>query len=131
MPEATASPGRASAVSNAINRLHRDFYGRGGTTARTVIQRNFVVVFLDDIYTQVERTLIEDGKIDTVRETRAEFQLTMTERFSTAIEEIMGRRVIAFMSQVHFQPDMAAEIFVLDPQDGESKTDVTDESGAH
>ena len=86
MPEATASPGRASAVSNAINRLHRDFYGRGGTTARTVIQRNFVVVFLDDIYTQVERTLIEDGKIDTVRETRAEFQLTMTERFSTAIE---------------------------------------------
>src|SRR4051794_23188958 len=116
MPDTAAPPGLASAVSNAINRLHRDCYGRGGTTARTLIQRNFVVVFLDDIYTTLERTLIDDGKKDTVRATRAQFQLTMTERFSTAIEEIMGRKVIAFMSQVHFEPDMAAEIFVLDPR---------------
>jgi hypothetical protein len=27
----------------------------------------------------------------------------------------MGRTVVAFMSQVHFDPDMAAEIFVLEP----------------
>jgi uncharacterized protein YbcI len=27
----------------------------------------------------------------------------------------MGRKVVAFMSQVHFDPDMAAEIFVLEP----------------
>jgi hypothetical protein len=27
----------------------------------------------------------------------------------------MGRKVIAFMSQVCFDPDMAAEIFVLEP----------------
>jgi hypothetical protein len=25
--------------------------------------------------------------------------------------------VIAFMSQVHFDPDMAAEVFVLEPKD--------------
>jgi len=28
---------------------------------------------------------------------------------------VMGRKVIAFMSQVCFDPDMAAEIFVLEP----------------
>jgi hypothetical protein len=27
----------------------------------------------------------------------------------------MGRKVVAFMSQVHFNPDLAAEIFVLEP----------------
>jgi uncharacterized protein YbcI len=30
------------------------------------------------------------------------------------VEEILGRKVIAFMSQVHFDPDLAAEVFVLD-----------------
>jgi uncharacterized protein YbcI len=39
----------------------------------------------------------------------------MRPQFSAAIEEITGRKVIAFMSQVHFDPDMAAEIFVLEP----------------
>ena len=32
-----------------------------------------------------------------------------------AVEEITGRRVLQFMSQVSFEPDMAAEIFVLEP----------------
>jgi hypothetical protein len=43
----------------------------------------------------------------------------MGPRFREAVEEATGRRVIAFMSQVHFDPDMAAEIFVLEP-DGDA-----------
>ena len=43
----------------------------------------------------------------------------MRERFVAAVEEIVGRKVIAFMSQVHFDPDMAAEIFVLEPRVGD------------
>jgi uncharacterized protein YbcI len=44
------------------------------------------------------------------------------EQFCEAVEQRTGRKVIAFMSQVHFDPDMAAEIFVLDPlvEDGRS-----------
>jgi hypothetical protein len=35
------------------------------------------------------------------------------------VEEITGRTVIAFFSQVHQDPDMAIEAFVLaQPQDG-------------
>ena len=44
------------------------------------------------------------------------FQRAMDEKFSTAVEEIMERKVTAFKSQVHFDPDMAAEIFVLAPE---------------
>ena len=111
---------QAAAVSNAITRLHREHYGRGATTTRTIIQRNYVVCFLDDIYTPVERTLIEAHRTEAVRETRNLFQDAMGPRFIEAVEAATGRPVIAFMSQVHFDPDMAAEVFVLEPQDGDA-----------
>jgi uncharacterized protein YbcI len=107
---------QSSSISNAITRLHREHYGRGATTTRTIIQRNYVVCFLDDIYTPVERTLIEAGRPEQVRETRNLFQDAMSPKFRAAVEEATGRRVIAFMSQVCFDPDMAAEVFVLEPQ---------------
>jgi uncharacterized protein YbcI len=108
---------QAALISNAITRLHRDHYGRGATAARTIIQRNYVVCFLEDIYTPVERTLIDAGRTDTVRETRNTFQDAMGPKFREAVEEATGRTVVAFMSQVHFDPDMAAEVFVLEPQE--------------
>jgi uncharacterized protein YbcI len=111
---------QAASISNAITRLHRDHYGRGATTARTILQRNFVVCFLEDIYTPVERTLIEAGRTEAVRETRNIFQDAMGPKFREAVEEATGRSVIAFMSQVCFDPDMAAEVFVLEPEAGEA-----------
>jgi uncharacterized protein YbcI len=118
---------QATAIGNAITRLHRDHYGRGATTTRTVMQRNYVAAFLEDIYTPVERTLINAGQEAAVKETRQVFQMAMRERFCDAVEEITGRKVIAFMSQVHFAPDMAAEIFVLEPTT--SETDVSSGDG--
>ena len=106
---------RALAISNAIVRLHREFYGRGATSARTIIQRDYAVCFLNDIYTPGERTLIEAGDHEQVLQTRFAFQRAMREKFSAAVEEVMGRKVVAFLSQVHFDPDLAAEIFVLEP----------------
>ena len=104
------------AIANAITKLHRQHYGRGAASARTVMGRDHVVVFMEDIYTTVERTLIEDGKFDTVRATRKAFQLTLQGAFTEAVEGITGRRVIAFMSEVHVDPDISAELFVLEPR---------------
>jgi uncharacterized protein YbcI len=106
---------QASAIGTAITRLHREHYGRGATATRTVFQRNYVVVFLEDIYTQVEKTLLRDGRQDDVKMTRQLFQMAMRADFSAAVEEITGRKVLQFMSQVAFEPDMAAEVFVLEP----------------
>jgi uncharacterized protein YbcI len=86
-----------------------------------VHQRNFLIVFLEDIYTPAERTLIAAGDWDTVKQTRQAFQMAMEAPFRAAVEEIMGRPVIAFMSQVHLDPDMAAEIFVLAPTSAEER----------
>jgi uncharacterized protein YbcI len=105
---------RAEAVATAISRLHREHYGRGASTARALIQRNYVVVFLEDIYTPGERTLIEAGDFDTVQETRDAFQRAMRPTFTDAVERIMGRKVVAFLSQVHVDPDLSVETFVLE-----------------
>jgi uncharacterized protein YbcI len=103
----------ASAVGTAITRLHRERYGRGATTVNTIYQRDRIVTFLEDIYTPLKRTLIDAGDWEQVKTTRQSFQMAMRRPFSDAVEEITGRKVIAFMSQVHLDPDMAAEIFVL------------------
>jgi uncharacterized protein YbcI len=115
MPNESPERARQSiAMGNAITRLHRERYGRGATTTRTVYQRDFVVVFLEDIYTPLERTLIDANDFEQVKVTRQSFQMAMGPEFSEAITEITGRKVTAFMSQVHLDPDMAAEIFVLE-----------------
>ena len=115
MSEVSEHGRQATAVGNAITRLHRDHYGRGATTTRTIWQRNFIGVVLIDIYTPVERTLIDAGNHEDVRRTRQVFQDAMRSRFADAVEGITGRKVIQFMSQVSFDPDMAIEFFALEP----------------
>jgi hypothetical protein len=43
----------------------------------------------------------------------------MEDKFVAAVEEVMGRKVIAFLSQVHFDPDISQETFVLEPEAGD------------
>jgi hypothetical protein len=44
----------------------------------------------------------------------------MEDKFTEAVEEATGRKVIAFLSQVHFNPDISQETFVLEPQVGDA-----------
>ena len=109
-----------ASISNAILGIHRQYYGRGASRARTVMGADYVICFLEGIYTPVERTLIDAGRFDAVQETRAAFQETMREKFSDAVEQAVGRKVIGFLSQVHVDPDLAVETFVLESRDGSS-----------
>ena len=74
----------ATAAGNLITRLHRDHYGRGATTTRVVYQRNYLTVYLEDIYTKIERTLIDAGRQESVKNTRQEFQMAMRKPFTDA-----------------------------------------------
>jgi uncharacterized protein YbcI len=122
-PEAAGLAQHATAIGNAITRIHREHYGRGATTTRTIVHRNHVITFLEDIYTPVERTLIEAGQTDAVKETRQIFQMAMRQKFVEAVQQVTGRTVIQFMSQVSFEPDIAVEVFVLAPTAGDPSSD--------
>ena len=71
---------------------------------------------MQDLLTKGEHSLIRDGKADLVLETRRAYQLTMRDDFTAGIEEITGRRVVAFLSANHLNPDLAIESFMLAPR---------------
>jgi uncharacterized protein YbcI len=105
----------AQELSNAMTRLHRDHVGRGPNSVRTLAGQDYIVCFLEDLYTQVERTLLDAGEVEAVRTSRLAFQRSMETRFRNAVEEITGRKVRAFLSQVTFNPDISVEAFALEP----------------
>jgi uncharacterized protein YbcI len=102
-------------LSNAMVALHREHFGRGPGAAKATIVDDLVICTLSDVYTPVERTLIRSGNIERVRETRQLHQLALEAEFRAPVERLTGRRVSAFFSSVHFDPDVAVELFILEP----------------
>lgn len=105
----------SAAISNAVVRLLAESTGRGPTQARTTIDRDLVAVVLADTLTKGERYLVDNGRIEHVLEMRRGYQDAMKDECSAAVEEITGRKVVAFMSANNVDPDIAVEIFILEP----------------
>ena len=101
-------------ISNSMVRLYRELFGKGPTGAKTYMLDDLVICVMRDGLTTVEKTLLEQGRGDAVREMRAAFQDAVSDRFTGAVEELTGRTVLAFMSQAHVAPDLAIEVFFLD-----------------
>ena len=104
-------------ISRAITSVHARFFGRGPERARTTWQRGHVVCALEQIYTQAERTLIDVGRYDRVRQMRQAFQDEVEPLLRQTVESITGRRVRAFFSQISADPEMAVEVFILETAD--------------
>jgi uncharacterized protein YbcI len=104
----------AAAISRAVVQLFSEHTGRGPTKARTTVDGELVVVLLRDSMTQGERTLVQRGKEAEVLQLRRAFQDAMSQDLVAVVERLTERSVRGFMSANHTQPDLAAEIFVLD-----------------
>jgi len=102
-------------ISTRLVQLHSRYYGKGPTKAKTHLIDDVVVSILQGGFTTVERTMIDQGRLDTVHQMRRSFQSAMEDPFREVVEEATGRSVIAYMSQIHTNPDMAVEIFMLEP----------------
>jgi uncharacterized protein YbcI len=106
---------QASRISREMVRLMRKIAGRGPTKARTTIGRDHVLVMFHETLTEGERNLVDAGHDAQVEGLRSSYQELLRDDAEALIEETLGRKVIGFMSTNHFDPDMAAEVFVLDP----------------
>ena len=103
-------------INNGAVRVLRDYTGRGPTQARSTIDRDSVTIMLADTLTPGERRLAESGKAEHVLNNRHEFQRLMRDDLVKVVEDALDRKVIAFMSTNHIDPDMAVEVFVLEPK---------------
>jgi uncharacterized protein YbcI len=64
--------------------------------------------------TRGEQTLVDYGRLDIARGLRRELQQTMRPQLVDAVERVTGCRVVAFMTDSHVEPDLLAELFILD-----------------
>jgi uncharacterized protein YbcI len=109
-------------ISTHLVQLHSRYYGKGPTKAKTHMVNDTVVSILRGGFTTVERTLIDSGEGDSVHRVRRSFQQAMEDEFRRVVEEATGRTVIAYMSTVHLNPDLAVELFVLEPAEAPAES---------
>jgi uncharacterized protein YbcI len=105
----------AAAISDAVVKALARTTGRGPTKAKTTLGDNGVFVVLQDSMTRGEQTLADAGQGEAVLDLRRRWQGVMKVQISREIEELTGRKVIGFMSDNHIDPDLAVEVFILEP----------------
>ncbi len=106
-----------AAVTNGVVGLFSRYYGRGPTKAKThLLGDDLLFTVLEDTMTVVERRLVELGKEALVRDVRLRFQEAMAPEFHRVVEAAVGRRVVAYHSQLSFRPDLGFEFFMLEPR---------------
>ena len=117
-----------SAIADAIVRILRRHVGRGPAKAQAFFRQNVVVVLLEDAATTAERRLIAGGDTKTALHMRRELQDVMRDDMVETLEQLTGCRVMAFMSDNHFDPDMGVELFVLDRWVGQDQKNMNAET---
>jgi uncharacterized protein YbcI len=115
MNERQTPNGPSAMISTATVQLLHEYTGRGPTKAKTILNEDLVTVLLADTLTKGERTLVEAGNSDRVLALRRDYQVAMREDLVAVVEKQLDRKVIAFMSENHIDPDLAVETFVLEP----------------
>ena len=96
--------------------LHRTHFGKGPTRSKSYLVDDIAICVMNDVFTTVERTLIDAGERGRVRSTRLAFQGAMEDEFKQAVGDALGRTVIAVTSQVLMNPEVAIYVFVLEPE---------------
>jgi uncharacterized protein YbcI len=101
-------------ISREMVRTMKKFYGRGPTQAKSYLVDDLLFVVMRGGMLNSERTMLDAGFTDAVREFRQKFENLMAERLVGAVEQLTERKVVTYQSQVLFDPDTIVEIFVFD-----------------
>jgi uncharacterized protein YbcI len=105
------------ALSNAMTKLYKELFGRGPTKVRAAFAGpDTVVVTLENTMTQAERNLVRLGDQQRLRDVRLFFQHSSEQELKRPVEEILGRRVRAFISGIDADKDVAVEVYVLESE---------------
>ena len=119
-PEAPREQSLAARISSHTVQTVSAYTGRGPTKSWTSLDGDLVTVVLRDTLTKGERSLVTDGRAQLVLDMRKAYQQTMRDDLIAGVEQHTGRKVIAFLSDNHIDPDIAIETFVLEPNHTEA-----------
>lgn len=117
------------AICGATVQTFRDFLGKGPERCKSHwAGPDMLVILLTGGYTVAEQTLYEAGQGAAVQDSRQALQMTLAARMTETVENLTGRKVVAFMSASHQAPDLSAEIFVLEPCEPDTPPGAAEES---
>jgi uncharacterized protein YbcI len=103
-----------AAITSALVGIQTEHLGRGARRASTFYHGNVVVSLMHGVLTGAENALLAADREDAVSEMRGLLQQTMENDFCAVVERLTDRKVLAFISGNHLDPDIAAEVFILD-----------------
>jgi uncharacterized protein YbcI len=116
-PQATAGERERSLLrrlSSSMGAMQKTAFGKGPVSTKSYMFDDMLLIVMREGLTQAELTMLEFGRHDLVREFRQQFENEMTRRIIDMIEELTGRKVLTYQSQVMFDPHVVVEMFVFD-----------------
>jgi uncharacterized protein YbcI len=112
--ESGQGAGLLSQLSTQMVRAMKQYYGKGPVSAKSYLIDDLLFIVMREGMTQSEQTMLDAGHQGTVRQFRQEFEDEMAQRLTYMVEQVTGRRVINYQSQVMFDPNLTVEMFVFD-----------------
>ncbi len=101
-------------LSTEMVQAQKRWFGKGPTQAKSYFLDDMLLIVMQGGLTTAERTMLDFGEEDLVRQFRQTFENRMTERLTGMVEEVTGRKVLTYQSQILFDPDRVVELFVFD-----------------
>jgi uncharacterized protein YbcI len=101
-------------ISTQMAAIQKNAFGKGPTSAKSYLFDDLLLVVMRDGLTIAEHTMVGFDRQDLVRQFRQEFQNKMTPHIIGIVQDMTGRKVLTYQSQILFDPDLVVEIFVFD-----------------
>jgi uncharacterized protein YbcI len=102
-------------ISNAVVGLHREYFGKGPTRAKTYINDGLVLCVLENGTTTVEQTLQWGGRSDEARAARVDvIQDTAEDALKAKVEELTRQKVGALIGGHNPDEDVTTLVFLLE-----------------
>ena len=103
-------------LATAIVQRYRERFGRGPTLAKAHIGSDFAVVILGNVQTEVEQSLVAEGRWSRWSFCVAGYARQATDAFCAATEEVVGRKVLAMLGDHNAVANHSVMVFLLEPK---------------
>lgn len=117
VPDTAREPDALSEICGEIAAAFKRTWGRGPVqTTASWAGPDTIVVLLQNGHTDAEKSLRAAGHIQQLLEGRQLLALMLEDELRASVESATGRSVVTVLSATRLDPDVSAEIFLLEPE---------------
>ena len=102
-------------LAREVVRWYRDRFGRGPTNAKAYVHPEVAFVVLGEVQTEVERSLVEGGEVDSVELLRRKVRQIFGAELRAIVEETVRAKVVAMLGDHNADANTTVLTFLLEP----------------